>query len=297
MLDVDAAEMDVAVASECFRAEGVIIVRGVLPANLAAALAEVTEQVRERQERTPGMLREQSLLDACPHSDLLVEFLNNSPLNVVAEAVIGHDDVFNGGLAALLGAREQDEALRWHRDFDEGHREFDALLKDPGSSVQFNVPLFDDDALWVVPGTHVRRCNAGERRHRERWDGIAPVFQRAVVNSSDANELLARMPGAVQVRLSRGDAALYSPQTLHAALYRGGVLRTTLHGAFKDARLARSVRALRFGLDADTFTGPAWDGDVGPFLTAQVAAWRQLREDLGRGEDGVTDRRVVEGGP
>ena len=103
----------------------------------------------------------------------------------------------------------------WHRDVHpidmaplDGLQE-DLRLNGP-HYVQWNIALYDDDFLHVVPGSHLRRNNDEERKIERRM-GVVPL------------------PGAIAVDLKAGDGVVYVNCFLHSASPNGEAKRRTLH--------------------------------------------------------------------
>lgn len=103
----------------------------------------------------------------------------------------------------------------WHRDLGP-HKEpplrgleADLLENGPGF-VQWNVPLYDDDVLWVVPRSH-RRINTDQEDRELLANNRAP--------------LSSGMP----VRLRAGDGVVYINALLHWGSNYSSKLRRTLH--------------------------------------------------------------------
>ncbi|KAG7286544.1 hypothetical protein NEMBOFW57_008855 [Staphylotrichum longicolle] len=106
-------------------------------------------------------------------------------------------------------------ALRWHRDdipASATAEEERARLKTPGEAyvhTQWNLPLFDDASLVVVPGSHARPRTDAERSAGEYED---------------------HLEGQVTVALRAGDVVFYDNNILHRGVYDGDKERMTLHG-------------------------------------------------------------------
>ncbi|KAG8724781.1 hypothetical protein FRC11_001996 [Ceratobasidium sp. 423] len=138
-------------------------------------------------------------------------------------------------------------ALRWHRDDvpeTAGLEEEIAALKTNFHGVQWNTALYDDECLFVVPGSH------REPRTPE---------QRALSSTQDAPKDPMEMPGAICVKLKAGDTVFYQNNILHTAAYRPDAKRATLHASMGDIRggSRRARMILQHKVDwvrGDTFT-------------------------------------------
>ncbi len=107
----------------------------------------------------------------------------------------------------------------WHRDIRPSALaplaglQRDARANGP-AYVQWNVPLYDDAVLWVVPGSHWR------------------------LNTTAENEALARdpampAPGGVPVELAAGDAVVYLNTMLHWGSNYSAKRRRTIHLGYR----------------------------------------------------------------
>ncbi|GAB1316003.1 hypothetical protein MFIFM68171_06213 [Madurella fahalii] len=116
-------------------------------------------------------------------------------------------------------------ALRWHRDDipssatpdEEAERLGVRRDDDDGGGgdkvflhTQWNLPLFEDDSLIVVPGSHRR---------------VRTAVERAADPYED------QLPGMVRVKLRPGDVVFYDNNILHRGVYEAGKERMTLHGS------------------------------------------------------------------
>ena len=106
----------------------------------------------------------------------------------------------------------------WHRDVYppfsapiQGYT--DDIVENGPRYVQWNIPLYDDDVLWVVPGSH-RRLNTEAENEQLRRDERVPL------------------PGGVQTRLEAGDGVVYIMPILHWGSRYDAKIRRTLHGGF-----------------------------------------------------------------
>ena len=108
--------------------------------------------------------------------------------------------------------------------------------------VMFNgTSLYDDDVLWVIPGSHVRRATE-EENESMRQNPRAPV------------------PGGVQTHLQAGDGVAYIMPILHWGSNYSTKLRRTIHGGF--ARLTH-------------YADKTWFKYLSPKSQETVARWDQ----------------------
>ncbi|KAJ9130349.1 Phytanoyl-CoA dioxygenase [Coniochaeta hoffmannii] len=116
-------------------------------------------------------------------------------------------------LCNLLVRPDRDFELRWHRDDippnASPEEEMERLGK-PAFSAQWNLALYDDSSLVVVPGSH--------RRARTEVERGADPYERDI-------------PGKMVVELRAGDVVFYNNNILHRGVYSAAKERMTLHGS------------------------------------------------------------------
>ena len=116
-------------------------------------------------------------------------------------------------LCNLLVRPDKDFELRWHRDDippeATAEEEMDRLAR-PAFSAQWNLALYDDASLLVVPGSHARARTDAER--------AAGPYERDV-------------PGQLVVELAAGDVVFYNNNIFHRGVYDAAKERMTLHGS------------------------------------------------------------------
>ena len=107
---------------------------------------------------------------------------------------------------------------KWHRDLHpidtaplQGY--IDDIVEGGPRYVQWNIPLYDDNVLWVVPGSHTR-LNTEKENEQMLEDPCQPV------------------PNAVQTHLEAGDGVVYILPLLHWGSNYSETLRRTIHGGF-----------------------------------------------------------------
>lgn len=107
---------------------------------------------------------------------------------------------------------------KWHRDHHpidtaplQGY--IDDILEGGPRYVQWNIPLYDDSVLWVIPGSHVR-FNTDEENEYLLADPCQPL------------------PNGVRTHLEAGDGVVYILPILHWGSNYSPRLRRTIHGGF-----------------------------------------------------------------
>ena len=108
---------------------------------------------------------------------------------------------------------------KWHRDLHPVDQaplsglQADMLENAPGL-VQWNIPLYDDDVLWVVPGSH-RRNNTDAENRQLLADPKVPL------------------PDGIPVELTAGDGVVYTNTILHWGSNYSAKLRRTIHMGYR----------------------------------------------------------------
>ncbi len=157
----------------------------------------------------------QSVIDAATANT--VEFcLHENTLGVSRQA-LGARDVGLKQMILLCNPEVAYGPDLWHRDVSHGPTnnaplaglQADMLANGP-SSVQWNIPLYDDDVLWVVPGSH-RRLNTS-RENRELL-----------------KDPRAKLSDCRQVKLEAGDGVIYINTILHWPSNYSTRLRRIIH--------------------------------------------------------------------
>ncbi|KAG8623234.1 hypothetical protein KVT40_008210 [Elsinoe batatas] len=113
----------------------------------------------------------------------------------------------------LLVTPDRDFALRWHRDDmppSASPAEEEERLSKPILHTQWNLALYDDESLVVVPGSQKRARTQAER---------------------DAGPYEDVMEGMEVVRMKAGDVVFYDNNILHTGRYKSDRERATLHGS------------------------------------------------------------------
>lgn len=182
-----------------------------------------------------------------------VELLLGRPLEASRE-IMGAEAAPTSFMMMCNPARDHGPAA-WHRDIHPIDQapvtglQRDLLANGPGY-LQWNLPLYDDPVLWVVPGSHRRPNTAAE-------------------NEALAEDPRRPLPGGVRVELAAGDGVVYTNLILHWGSDYSRALRRTVH--FGHRSLGGDLLPYVPGLHRR--------GDPSPFLgSASQEAWRRHRE-------------------
>ena len=108
----------------------------------------------------------------------------------------------------------------WHRDLHpidtaplQGY--IDDIVETGPRYVQWNIPLYDDEVLWVVPGSHLR-LNTDQENNQLLADPCVPL------------------PNGIQTHLKAGDGVVYILPILHWGSNYSTKMRRTIHGGFSN---------------------------------------------------------------
>jgi ectoine hydroxylase-related dioxygenase (phytanoyl-CoA dioxygenase family) len=151
-------------------------------------------------------------------------FYNQMILKVVEE-IIGPNLIINN--ASILAANAGTSySLGWHRDIIQIPQEEieDWLFSKERfhNSVQINLPLVDENSLWIVPRSHNRPNTPEENEAFQGSKHYAPVG--------------VEMPGGMPVRLKAGQAVIYNNNLIHRGYTKTmEVPRRTLHMGYHSA--------------------------------------------------------------
>ncbi len=225
-----------------FMEEGYLVVREVIPPEELDALRESYELMVSRQrelwsrERAPndppGGVWETSaqprlLLGRPPLAEHVdektasaIEIWAHENTQGISSELLGAEDAGVTEMMLMCSPVRDRGPATWHRD----HHPIDTapllgyiddIVETGPRYVQWNLSLYDDSVLWVLPGSHLR------------------------VNSEAENEQLIAdpkvpLPGAVQTHLNAGDGVVYILPILHWGSNYSRKMRRTIHGGFSN---------------------------------------------------------------
>lgn len=168
----------------------------------------------------------------------------------------------------MLVRPDRDFALRWHRDDivpDVSAEEELERLKEPMVHAQWNLALYEDSSLVVVPGSH--------KRARTDMERTADPYEDD-------------MPGQTAVKMLPGDIVFYNNNILHRGVYDSKNERMTLHGTMglvgTDPARARNILQHGIGKWAAKcdFTSLS-----NPDMACRAEAMKERLIAMGTGED------------
>lgn len=190
----------------------------------------------------------------------------------VVEELLGPDLIVNNAsiLAANVGTAY---SLGWHRDIIQiPQPEIADWLFSPErfhNSVQINLPLVEENSLWVVPGSHNRPNTAAEDA----------VF----AGSKHYAKVGVEMPGGVPVRLNAGQAVFYNNNLIHRGYSEVMKMpRRTLHMGYHSAALPPTWHF--YLLNGDLLT-PSYLETLSPKMKEMMEQYLACRAEYPRMQD------------
>ena len=166
-----------------------------------------------------------ALVDA--ETALAVEIWLSEPVMSISRELLSGPEAVPMHMMMMCNPRTDHGPAKWHRDI--GPLEVTPLwllqeeLAETGPRyLQWNLPLYDDDVLWVVPGSH-RRLNTPEEDRRLADDPRSPL------------------PGGMPVELKAGDGLIYYHSMLHWGSNYSPKLRRTVHGGIAVHAMPRDL--------------------------------------------------------
>ena len=144
------------------------------------------------------------------------------------------DDDLIMELYNMLLRPTDDFELRWHRDdilpTATAEEEMERLGHEAWHT-QWNLPLYEDESLVVIPGSHKRPRTTIER---------------------NADPFAKELPGMLVVKMNPGDIVFYDNNILHRGVYSKDKERMTLHGSVGHVRgeSERARNVLQHGIGA-----------------------------------------------
>jgi len=193
-------------------------------------------QPRLHIHNTPELIDEQTISG--------VElWLHENTLGVSSELMAMPEAAVTEMMMMCNPVRDHGPAI-WHRDLHpfnsaplQGY--VDDLLENGPWYLQWNIPLYDDDVLWVVPGSH-RRCNTPEEDQQLLAGARLPL------------------PGGVPVDMRAGDGVAYILPIIHWGSNYTTKLRRTIHGGYANHTSYPDLSYMQYLSPSDQSTFERW---------------------------------------
>ncbi len=223
--------------------DGYIILREVVPPDLLADLRASAEKMVQRQraiwarERGPAdppggvwetAAQPRLVINGFAGTDgvelvneetaPVVEFWLHENVLGVSTELLGDSEAGVTEMMMMCNPVRDHGPADWHRDVSATFHGplqcfVDDALENGPRYVQWNIPLYDDSVLWVVPKSH-RRVNTPAENRRMAADSRTPL------------------PGSLCTGLRAGDGVVYMQPILHWASDYSTTMRRTIHGGF-----------------------------------------------------------------
>jgi ectoine hydroxylase-related dioxygenase (phytanoyl-CoA dioxygenase family) len=204
--------------------QGYHIVRGLIPPEQLTRLRAAYELAVERHRAKrpehwetvaqPRVHLDEGVIDEA-NADAVAFWCSDRMLDIASRLLAVSDPGVQRMMMMCNPSTDRGPAT-WHRDtqptaFAPLRISVDDVRENGPRRVQWNIPLYDDAVLWVVPGSQLRLNTAEEARQL-------------------ADDPCVPLPGAVRVELRAGDAVAYNNLILHWGSDYSSRMRRTIHG-------------------------------------------------------------------
>lgn len=151
-------------------------------------------------------------------TNLAVEIWLQPKIQGVSTELLGTSDGAITEIMMMCNPVKDHGPAKWHRDLHpidtaplQGF--IDDIFEGGPRYIQWNIPLYDDCVLWIVPGSHLR-LNTKKENEKMLEDPCQPL------------------PDSIQTHLKAGDGVVYILPILHWGSNYSSKLRRTIHGGF-----------------------------------------------------------------
>lgn len=194
-------------------------------------------------------------------------YFNDTVIEAVTKLLDCKEDDLVMELYNMLVRPEKDFALRWHRDDippTVSKEEEEERLKEPMMHAQWNLALWPDSSLIVVPGSH--------KRARTDMERSADPFEDD-------------MPGQKIVKMEVGDIIFYQNNILHRGVYDSKAERMTLHGTIglTGVDKARARNIMQHGIGS--WAAKCDFTDLPENMRTRAKGMQQRLINMGHGDD------------
>ncbi|MCY3899919.1 MAG: phytanoyl-CoA dioxygenase family protein [Caldilineaceae bacterium] len=279
------------VSREQFMEQGYLVLREVIPPERLEQVRADFETLVGRQRKIwaqergpddppggvwetnpqPRLVSYDKLIDDTTASTVEV-WLQESTLGVSRQLLSVPEAASVAGMMLMCSPVRDHGPAAWHRDIHPiDMAPLAGLQKDLRENgpkyVQWNIPLYDDDVLWVVPGSHLRLNTEDENR------SLSADPRRTV-------------PGGIPVELNAGDAVVYINYLLHWGSNYSPKTRRTIHGGHTIFPYYPDISFAEFLSPGGRASFRQWDGKSAALQDLTEIA---LREALNGNADAYFD--------
>ena len=193
----------------------------------------------------------------------------------VARQLLCHPEPLVVGMHLMCSPARDHGPAAWHRDIHPidmaplANLQADLLENGP-RYLQWNIPLYDDNVLWVVPGSH-RRLNTEAENQQLLQDNTKPL------------------PGSIPVELKAGDAVVYINLLFHQGNNYSTKLRRTIHGGHSIWGQIRDMEFSKFLSSPGREIAEREPERIGKLLDATEAALRSVMAKDARSYHGALE--------
>ena len=193
----------------------------------------------------------------------------------VARQLLCHPEPLVAGMHLMCSPARDHGPAAWHRDIHPidmaplANLQADLLENGP-RYLQWNIPLYDDNVLWVVPGSH-RRLNTEAENQQLLQDNTKPL------------------PGSIPVELKAGDAVVYINLLFHQGNNYSTKLRRTIHGGHSIWGQIRDMEFSKFLSSPGREIAEREPERIGKLLDATEAALRSVMAKDARSYHGALE--------
>ena len=275
------------VSREQLMEQGYLVLREVIPPARLEQLRADFETLVERQKRIwaqergpddppggdwetrpqPRLVSYDKLIDEATASTVEV-WLQESTLGVSRQLLSVPEAASVAGMMLMCSPVRDHGPAAWHRDIHPidmaplaGLQQ--DLLENGPKYLQWNIALYDDNVLWVVPGSHRRLNTEAENR------SLSDNPRRA-------------LPGGIPVELNAGDAVVYINYMLHWGSNYSPTTRRTIHGGHSIFPYYPDISFTEFLSPGARAAFTQWDGKSAALQDAtEVALRAALNGDAG----------------
>ena len=149
-----------------------------------------------------------------------VEIWLHQNLQGISSQLLGVEDAGVTEMMMMCNPVRDHGPAKWHRDFSPSYCSplqgyIDDIIENGPRYIQWNIPLYDDSVLWVVPGSHIRPNTPQEDAQLRK-------------------SLHAPLSSGMPVHLNAGDGVGYILPILHWGSNYSTKKRRTIHGGFSE---------------------------------------------------------------